>query len=198
MDAAQRAAVLHAYVGERGNRRHKPGRAFERTSYRFDILTDYGAFRDLQRHRLLTLEWQRAQCRDTATRFPRPCRKPARSRTGSASWTSRRRCPTSLAAQGWPQVAPYAISMAYRVRFYMELNAREAMHMIELRTAPQGHPAYRRVCQAMHTLIDGRPGTMPLLRPWRSPITRRSSSNACRPNAAASDDGRATIDNGLR
>ena len=48
---------------------------------------------------------------------------------------------------------PYAVAMAYRVRFYMEMNAREAMHVIELRTAPQGHPAYRRVCQAMHGLI---------------------------------------------
>ena len=55
----QRADVLRAYVGRRGNRRHKPGRALERTSYRFDVLADYGAFRDLQRHRLLTLEWQR-------------------------------------------------------------------------------------------------------------------------------------------
>ena len=59
MSAAQRAAVLRAYVGERQNRRHKPGRAFERTAYRFDVLGDYGAFRDLQRHRLLSLEWQR-------------------------------------------------------------------------------------------------------------------------------------------
>jgi thymidylate synthase ThyX len=48
--------------------------------------------------------------------------------------------------------------MAYRVRFYMELNAREAMHMIELRTAPQGHPAYRRICQAMHRLIAEQAG----------------------------------------
>src|SRR3989454_1512528 len=56
---AQRADVLRAYVGRRGNRRHRPGRAFERTAYRFDVLSDYGAFRDLQRHRLLTLEWQR-------------------------------------------------------------------------------------------------------------------------------------------
>ena len=48
--------------------------------------------------------------------------------------------------------------MAYRVRFYMELNAREAMHVIELRTAPQGHPAYRRVCQRMHRLIAERAG----------------------------------------
>src|SRR5207247_7529033 len=55
----ERRAVLDAYVGKRLNRRHRPGRAFERTSYRFDILGDYGAFRDLQRHRLLTLEWQR-------------------------------------------------------------------------------------------------------------------------------------------
>src|SRR5207249_8996223 len=58
MAPEERAAVLRAYVGERTNRRHKPGRAFERTTYRFDVLTDYGAFRDLQRHRLLTLEWQ--------------------------------------------------------------------------------------------------------------------------------------------
>src|SRR6266849_6382145 len=55
----ERLAVLAAYTGKRGNRRHRPGRAFERTAYRFDVLTDYGAFRDLQRHRLLTLEWQR-------------------------------------------------------------------------------------------------------------------------------------------
>jgi len=45
------------------------------------------------------------------------------------------------------------VSLAYRVRFIMDMNAREAMHVIELRTAPQGHPAYRRVCQQMHTLI---------------------------------------------
>ena len=48
--------------------------------------------------------------------------------------------------------------MAYRVRFYMEMNAREAMHVIELRTAPQGHPAYRRICQAMHRLIAEQAG----------------------------------------
>ena len=55
MSVDDRMAVVRAYVGERGNRRHKPGRALERTSYRFDVLSDYGAFRDLQRHRLLTI-----------------------------------------------------------------------------------------------------------------------------------------------
>ncbi len=53
---------------------------------------------------------------------------------------------------------PYAVAMAYRVRFYMDMNAREAMHVIELRSAPQGHPAYRRVCQQMHTLIANTAG----------------------------------------
>jgi thymidylate synthase ThyX len=43
--------------------------------------------------------------------------------------------------------------MAFRVRFYMDMNAREAMHVIELRTAPQGHPSYRRICQLMHRAI---------------------------------------------
>src|SRR5690606_39426337 len=54
--------------------------------------------------------------------------------------------------------AQYAVAMAYRIRFYMEMNAREAMHVIELRTAPQGHPAYRRVCQQMHRLIAEKAG----------------------------------------
>jgi hypothetical protein len=58
MSTEERLAVLRAYIGERVNRRHKPGRAFERTGYRFDVLCDYGAFRDLQRHRPLTIEWQ--------------------------------------------------------------------------------------------------------------------------------------------
>jgi thymidylate synthase ThyX len=58
-----------------------------------------------------------------------------------------------LTDAGLQDAAPYAVVMAYRVRFYMEMNAREAMHVIELRTAPQGHPAYRRVCQLMHRAI---------------------------------------------
>lgn len=157
MSAAERADVLQAYVGQRDNRRHKPGRAFERTSYRFDILTDYGAFRDLQRHRLLTLEWQPLS----------PQHGYAVSDTigeagALADWTQvmdeSAGLYQALCDGGYPHVAPYAVSMAYRVRFYIDMNAREAMHLIELRTSPQGHPAYRRVCQAMHTLIAAQAG----------------------------------------
>jgi thymidylate synthase ThyX len=148
----ERAALLRAYVGTRANRRHTPGRAFERTSYRFDILADYGAFRDLQRHRLLTLEWQPLSTRHG-------CVEPAAIEEAGALADWRAVMEQSadlyeqLAAQGLREVAPYAVVMAYRVRFYMDMNAREAMHVLELRTSPQGHPSYRRVCQLMHQAI---------------------------------------------
>jgi thymidylate synthase ThyX len=157
MGADDRARVLRAYVGSRSNRRHKPGRAFERTSYRFDVLTDYGAFRDLQRHRLLTLEWQPLTTRHGFTE-PEAIREAGagddwdRIMDASASLYER------LAAANLGAAAQYAVAMAYRIRFYMEMNAREAMHLIELRTAPQGHPAYRRVCQEMHRLIADEAG----------------------------------------
>jgi thymidylate synthase ThyX len=157
LTAEDRAAVLGAYVGHRANRRHKPGRAFERTSYRFDVLTDYGAFRDLQRHRLLTLEWQPLTTRYGYT-------EPAALEDAGALADWRTAMGESAALEeamrreGLTASAPYAVSMAYRVRFYVEMNAREAMHLIELRTAPQGHPAYRRVCQTMHRLIADQAG----------------------------------------
>jgi len=157
MTIDDRVALLNAYVGRRSNRRHRPGRAFERTAYRFDVLTDYGAFRDLQRHRLLTLEWQPLSA---AHGFVEP---DAITAAGAGDDWARvmdasAELHEALLDQGFREVAPYAVAMAYRVRFYMEMNAREAMHVIELRSAPQGHPAYRRVCQQMHTLIAERAG----------------------------------------
>jgi thymidylate synthase ThyX len=152
MTADERLQVLRGYCGERGNRRHKPGRAFERTHYRFDILADYGAFRDLQRHRLLTLEWQ------PLTPHHGYVEPAAIEEAGAlADWRAvmdrSAQLHQVLTTSGLHDAAPYAVCMAYRVRFYMDMNAREAMHVIELRTAPQGHPSYRRVCQAMHRQI---------------------------------------------
>ena len=152
MSADDRAALLRAYVGDRVNRRHKPGRALERTRYRFDIISDYGAFRDLQRHRMLTLEWQPL---GTSHGYVRPA---AVEEVGAlADWQAvmdaSARAHDALLSRGLPDVAPYAVVMAYRVRFYMDMDAREAMHVIELRTAPQGHPSYRRICQQMHRAI---------------------------------------------
>ncbi len=153
MDVETRSRVLRAYVGDRRNRRHKPGRAFERTSYRFDVLTDYGAFRDLQRHRLLTLEWQPLGPRHGYV-VPDDVDEIGAGDDWRRVMDESAALHDAIVAAGLPDVAPYAISMAYRVRFYMQMNAREAMHVLELRTTPQGHPSYRRVCQAMHQLIE--------------------------------------------
>ncbi|MEX1178008.1 MAG: FAD-dependent thymidylate synthase [Nitriliruptor sp.] len=154
--ASRRAAVLRAYVGERANRRHRPGRGFERVWYRFDVLGDYGGFRDLQRHRMLTIEWQ-----DLTTRhgYETP---PELEEAGVADrWHEALERSADLYEQllpDHPVAAQYAVCFAYRVRYVMQLNARAAMQMLELRSTPQGHPQYRKVVQEMHRLIGSHAG----------------------------------------
>jgi thymidylate synthase ThyX len=151
LGADERVELITAYVGDRSNRRHKPGRAFERTDYRFDVLGDYGAFRDLQRHRLCTIEWQRLTPNHG---YVRPQAVDDAGAGGVFDAAMERSAKLyELLATRFEQQASYAVAMAYRVRFVMQMNAREAMHVIELRTGPQGHPSYRRVCQQMHHLI---------------------------------------------
>ena len=151
MNYEDRMAIVRAYVGDRTNRRHKPGRALERPFYRFDVLVDYGAFRDLQRHRMLTMDWQKLN--------------PYHGYTGSSLVEAAGMGPIfeeamersanlhDLLIDDFPDQAAYAVSLAYKIRFNMNINARSAMHMIELRTTPQGHPSYREVGQEMHRLI---------------------------------------------
>jgi thymidylate synthase ThyX len=157
MGPEERASILRAYVGKRSNRRHRPGRAFERTSYRFDVRCDYGAFRDLQRHRPLTIEWQELT---PVHGFEVPAEVDA-VRAG-VDWRTVMEESSALHQairdEGLGAAAQYAVSMAYRIRFVMEMNAREAMHLIELRTTPQGHPVYRRVAQEMWRLIRDQAG----------------------------------------
>jgi thymidylate synthase ThyX len=156
LSAQERVDLITSYVGDRTNRRHKPGRAFERTDYRFDILGDYGAFRDLQRHRLCTIEWQRLTPHHG---YVRPQAVDDAGAAGVFDAVMERSSNLyELLATRYPEQASYAVSMAYRVRFIMQMNARESMHVIELRTGPQGHPSYRRVCQEMHRLIDQKAG----------------------------------------
>lgn len=152
----QKVSLIRAYVGERHNRRHKPGRAFERIGYRFDVLGDYGAFRDLQRHRLLTIEWQRLTPHHG---FIRP-ELVAESGAGDTFDEVMGRSSDLYDAlvPDYPSQAPYAVSMAYRMRYVMQFNAREAIHMLELRSSPQGHPSYRRIAIEMHRLIGEQAG----------------------------------------
>ena len=156
MSVDDKLAVVRAYCGERTNRRHKPGRALERVAYRFDVLGDYGAFRDLQRHRMLTIEWQSFNP-SHGYEVPEAVTDAG---AGEAYEDAMARSASLFAALSgpFPTQAPYALALAYKLRYSIQLNAREAMHMLELRTSPQGHPNYRRVCQEMHRLIGAQAG----------------------------------------
>jgi thymidylate synthase ThyX len=156
LSADERAALVRAYVGTRENRRHKPGRAFERVDYRFDVLSDYGAFRDMQRHRMLTIEWQ------ALTPNHGYVRPELVDDAGMADVfddaMARSAALYDALKDEHPEQAGYAVSMAYRMRYTMQFNAREAIHLLELRSSPQGHPAYRRVALEMHRLIAEQAG----------------------------------------
>jgi thymidylate synthase ThyX len=148
----ERAAMLADLVGARENRRHRPGRGFEALRYRFEIVADYGAFRDLQRHRMLTVQWQ-PLTPDLGADVP------AQVAEAGAGERYARALEVSAAAYerlrdaGQLHAAPYALSLGYRMRFVLDLNAREAMQLIELRSGREGHPSYRAVAHEMHALI---------------------------------------------
>jgi thymidylate synthase ThyX len=152
LDRAERAELLAAMVGERSNRRHRPGRGFEALRYRFEIVSDYGAFRDLQRHRMLTVQWQRLSP-DLGAGVPDEVREAGAGEEFERALEISRTEYERLVAAGLAEQAPYALSLAYRIRYTLDLNAREAMHLIELRSGREGHPAYRAVAQAMHERI---------------------------------------------
>ena len=152
LSADERIAALRDLVGERRNRRHRPGRGFEALRYRFEIVSDYGAFRDLQRHRLLTVQWQ-GLTPDLGAGVPEEVvaagRGDAYKQALDASAAEYHR----LVDAGLAAVAPYALCLGYRIRFVLDLNAREAMHLIELRSGREGHPGYRAVAHEMHAQI---------------------------------------------
>jgi thymidylate synthase ThyX len=152
----ERARLFRTYVGDRRNRRHRPGRAFERTGYRFEIVSDYGAFRDLQRHRMLTVEWQPLGT-GLGYEVPELVEEAGLGDAYVASMERSRALHESL-APSFPRQAAYAVALGFNVRYVMQLSAREAMHVVELRSAPQGHASYRRIAQEMHRLIEHQAG----------------------------------------
>jgi thymidylate synthase ThyX len=152
LDRNERAELLTAMVGERNNRRHRPGRGFESLRYRFEIVSDYGAFRDLQRHRMLTCQWQRLGP-DLGAAVPAEVVTAGAGDEYERALEISHREHERLVAAGLHEQAPYALSLAYQIRYTLDLNAREAIHLIELRSGREGHPAYRAVAQAMHERI---------------------------------------------
>ena len=152
LDGARRAELLRDLVGARENRRHRPGRGFEALRYRFEIVSDYGAFRDLQRHRMLTVQWQ-------ALTPHLGAEVPEEVELAGVGDDYRRALEVSrveyerLADAGLREAAPYAVCLGYRIRYVLDMNARAAMQLIELRSGREGHPSYRAVAHELHAQI---------------------------------------------
>ena len=152
LDPIERAELIAELVGERNNRRHRPGRGWEALRYRFEIVSDYGGFRDLQRHRLLTCQWQRLGP-ELGAGVPEEVRDAGVGDDYERALEVSRAEFGRLEDAGLADAAPYALCLGYRIRYVLDLNAREAMHLIELRSGREGHPTYRAVAQAMHERI---------------------------------------------
>jgi Thymidylate synthase complementing protein len=152
LSSEERAALIRDMVGDRENRRHRPGRGFETLRYRFEIVSDYGAFRDLQRHRLLTCQWQRLSP-DLGADIPHELAAAGLAGEYERALDISSREYERLRREGLVEEAPYALSLAFRIRYVLELDAREALHLIELRSGREGHPSYRAVAHEMHRAI---------------------------------------------
>ena len=151
MSEDERAELMASYVGSRRDRRHKPGRAFEATQYVFEVVSDYGAFRDLQRHRLLTIEWQ-SITGELGFYMPGEIMEADLS-AEYVQVVERERELHDMMSGDFPLQAQYALPLASRIRYVICMNAREAMHLIELRSMPQGHISYRKIAIRMFELI---------------------------------------------
>lgn len=149
----QKMQVMKTYMGERLNRRHKPGRALEKIHYSFDLLSDYGIFRDLQRHRMVDdLEWQILTPR-YGYEIPALIEQAGLSDLFERCFDISLELHSILQAAGYELEAQYATLLGHKMRWKVTYNAREAFHIHELRTSPQGHPGYRKLTQQMHEAV---------------------------------------------
>ena len=152
MSSEERRKVLEEYFAKRRHRRDKLSRAFENVYYTFDILGNLGLYRDLHRHRILT---QERQDFTTVHGYDTPPEIVEAGFKGEFDLCMNR------AAELYEQIykdlpceAQYVVPFAYKIRWYMKVNLREAVHMCELRTMPQGHPDYRFICQEIWRKIQ--------------------------------------------
>lgn len=142
--------VFKAYMGERLNRRHRPGRALEKAHYSWDLICDFGIFCDLQRHRMVDdMEWQEATPR-YGYEIPKLVEDAGLVDQFEQCFDLSLQLYSDLQAGGYSLEAQYATLLGHKMRWKVTYNAREAFHFHELRTSPQGHPGYRKLVQQMH------------------------------------------------
>ena len=149
----KKEAVFMAYVGERLNRRHKPGRALEHAYYSWDLVCDYGIFRDLQRHRMVDdLAWQSLTPR-YGYEIPSLVEEAELVEQFEQCFDLSLELYSQLQSAGYEFEAQYATLLGHKMRWKVTYNAREAFHLHELRTSPQGHPGYRKLVGQMHDVL---------------------------------------------
>ncbi len=142
--------IFKTYIGERLNRRHRPGRALEKAHYSWDLVCDYGIFRDLQRHRMVDdLNWQLLTPR-YGYEVPELVEEAGLTETFENCFDLSLELYSYLQAEGYELEAQYATLLGHKMRWKLTYNAREAFHFHELRTSPQGHPGYRKLVLQMH------------------------------------------------
>ncbi len=153
-DRAKKLEVFRAYMGNRLNRRHKPGRALEAATYEWEILGDYGTFRDLQRHRIVNdWEWQRLSTK-YGYDVPELIKEAGFEKDFRECFNISEGTCEILKHAGFEEESQYATLLGHKMRYRFIMNAREAFHMLELRTGPQGHPGYRKICKIMHDKLS--------------------------------------------
>ena len=146
----KKAEVFQAYMGERLNRRHRPGRALEKAHYSFDLVCDYGIFRDLQRHRMVDdLNWQQLTPR-YGYDVPALVEEAGLADKFQQCFDISLKLHSQLQSAGYGLEAQYATLLGHKMRWKFTMNAREAFHFMELRTSPQGHPGYRKLTMQMY------------------------------------------------
>ena len=157
LPADDRIALVHAYVGERTQPSAQAGPRVR--AHRLP-LRRARRLRRVPRSAAAPHAHDRVAARShriTATTFPSRSSKPGSRRASTTRWNDRPTLYDAL-AERFPEQAAYAVSLAYQMRYVMQMNAREAMHLCELRSSPQGHPTYRRIAQSMHRLIAEQAG----------------------------------------
>ena len=152
-DYQKKLKVFDTYIGERLNRRHKPGQALEKAHYSWDIVCDYGIFRDLQRHRMVDdLSWQSLTPR-FGFDMPELIEHAGLTELFESGFDLSLQLFSRLQSAGLTIEAQYAVLMGHKMRWKVTYNAREAFHFHELRTSPQGHPQYRKLVREMHSQL---------------------------------------------
>nr|WP_048110346.1 FAD-dependent thymidylate synthase [Nitrosarchaeum koreense] len=144
--------IIESFAKLRKNRRHRPSRAFENVYYTFDLLNNFGMFRDFHRHRALTLERQLLTT-DHGYNTPNEIKVLGIEREYQECMNKTKHTFDKIRKK-YPEQGQYVVNFAYNYPYFMKFNLREACHLIELRTVPQGHIDYRQVAQQMFKEIN--------------------------------------------